>query len=528
MAYITEQKVGKHVYLYECVSYRNAQGKPRNKKKPVGKVDPVTGERRYKLEYRERMRLSGTPVETASTEPVFSVEDIRKSSLLAYGAFHLLQGIAESSGLTEVLAEAFPDHWAELFMLAAHLVINGEPFMYCADWIESSESYPVGDLSSQRISEMLTVLQPEAREFFYQAWCERRMEAEYLALDVTSVSSYSALIEDAEWGYNRDGEDLPQVNLCLLVGEQSRLPIYQVLYAGSLNDVGTLRTTLRRFDRITGGKPVLLVMDKGFYSQQNVADMLAAEDAKKFIVAVPFTSGFAKKQVEHERQCIDSITKTLRIGGEKTLRAVTREHKLGSGHTLHAHLYFSPDKAYGRREDLFAHVALLRDEAEANPAKYVHSPEHRNYLDIRASADGYTVHIKEDAVDAALGLRGWLLLLSSDVSSAKEAIQIYRAKDVVEKGFLRLKCDLDLGRLRVHSQERMQNKVFVGFLSLILLSRIHAVMSENGMYARMTMKQLLRTMAKHRVQTINSERILYPATKTQREIYKAFGLSVPV
>ena len=525
-----EQKVGKHIYLYECVSYRNANGEPRNTKKPVGKLDPSTGERHYKPEYIERMRQAGTPIEIPSTEKIYSVEDIRKSSILECGAFHLLRSISEASGLIEALAEALPQHWMEVFTLAAHLVTNGEPFMHCADWIKNTESYPVGSMSSQRISELLATILPEMRERFYQAWCRHRMEAEYLALDITSISSYSELIEDIEWGYNRDGENLPQVNICLLVGEKSKLPIYQTIYTGSLKDVSTLRTTLRRFDKITGGKPVLVVMDKGFYSKKNIDDMLLKEGLQRFMVAVPFSSGFAKKQVKGERKDIDIIAKTIRIGGE-TLRAVTKERAWSNGHKVYAHIYFSPGKAYGRREDIFGHVAMLRDEAEANPAKYANSSEHKKYLNIRKSdmsENGYTISIREEAVCAALGTQGWLVIISNDVANAKEAIQIYRAKDVVEKGFLRLKCDLDLGRIRVHSQERMQNKVFVGFISLILLSQIHSVMTAHEMYGDMTMRQLLRTLARHRIQIINGERIIYPVTKAQREIYEAFGVRLPV
>jgi transposase len=120
--------------------------------------------------------------------------------------------------------------------------------------------------------------------------------------------------------------------------------------------------------------------------------------------------------------------------------------------------------------------------------------------------------------------------LSNDEVRAKEALRIYRAKDVVEKGFLRLKVDLDLdlGRLRVHCQERMQNKVFIGFISLILLSSIHSVMMDKDLYDMMTMKQLLRNLSKHRVHLIDGKRVIYPATKTQKDIYDAFGVSVPV
>jgi len=35
----------------------------------------------------------------------------------------------------------------------------------------------------------------------------------------------------------------------------------------------------------------------------------------------------------------------------------------------------------------------------------------------------------------------------------------------VEMGFLRLKNSLELGRLRVHREDIMRNKLFVGFIS---------------------------------------------------------------
>ena len=530
MPYITEQRVGKHTYLYECISYRNAAGQPRNKRVSIGKIDSITGERHYKPEYIERMKSAGTPVKISITEKTFSLEDVRKSSLLEYGAFYLLKSISEKIGLDDTLKEALPRCWKEVFMLATHLVVNGEPFMHCFDWIEETESYPVEDMSSQRISELLAEITPDEREHFYQAWCRHRQENEYLALDITSVSSYSELVEDVEWGYNRDGENLPQINICMLMGEKSRLPVYQTVYAGSLKDVTTLESTIKRFDRITGGKPVLTVMDKGFYSKYNVDTMLSTEYAQRFVIAVPFTSRFAKNQVSGERKDIDTVGNTIRLGGE-TLRGVTKERAWGNGRSVYAHIYLAPRKAHGRREDIFGHISTLRDEAEIEPERCAKSREHKKYLNIRKSEktdSGYTVSIRENAVNTALGTHGWLVLISNDVTTAKDAIYIYRAKDVVEKGFLRLKCDLDLGRLRVHSQDRMQNKIFIGFIALILISHIHVVMTNNDMYGKMTMKKLIRTMAKHRAQVIGGEYILYPVTKIQREIYEAFAIDVPV
>jgi transposase len=43
-------------------------------------------------------------------------------------------------------------------------------------------------------------------------------------------------------------------------------------------------------------------------------------------------------------------------------------------------------------------------------------------------------------LEEAIGMAGWLVILSNDIEDPKETLRIYRAKDVVEKGFLRLKC----------------------------------------------------------------------------------------
>ncbi len=73
-----------------------------------------------------------------------------------------------------------------------------------------------------------------------------------------------------------------------------------------------------------------------------------------------------------------------------------------------------------------------------------------------------------EVVTKELETAGWLVMGSNDVADAKETLSIYRQKDVVEKRFLRLKTNLDLGRLRVHRDDRIQNKVFIGFLALTL------------------------------------------------------------
>jgi transposase len=530
MSSIVTQKVGKYTYLYESFSYRDKEGKPKNKRKTVGKLDSATGQPIYKAEYLERMVAEGQPIPVSENGSPFTTEDIRRSSIRDYGAFYLYHNLAEQMGLLDVLGKALPGCWEEVFNLAAYLISTGDPFAYCEDWLAETEAFAVGPMTSQRVSELLYRITNEDRAIFYRTWCGLRSEQEYLALDITSTSSYAEMIDSVEWGYNRDKENLPQINICLLMGYQSRYPIYQTVYGGSLKDVSTLQATISTFKALAGEKPMIAVMDKGFYSAKNINAMLSEKQHVDFAIAVPFTGKFAKGLVKSESKDIDTLDNTI-VNGKETLRAVTKVRKWDSEHRIYAHVYYNARKAMGIKEDLYTHVATLRERAMEMPEKFASDPDYAKYLIIRRSekvAGGYTVNVQDDVVAAELETAGWMVIVSNHIANAKEAIKIYREKDIVEKGFLRLKNSLDLGRVRVHSETSMQNKVFIGFISLILLSAIHNTMADKGLYAKMTMKKLILTLTKLKLQVVNGVRVLFPVTKEQRTIYEAFDIKEPV
>ena len=530
MSSIVRQTVGNKIYLYESTSYRNVEGKPRNKRVPIGKIDPSTNQPIYKAEYLDRMVESGAQFAEVAPLKTFTLNEIRQSSVLEFGAQYLFRNIAQNIGLLDALQKALPNTHQEIFMLACFLVTSGDPFLYCEEWLSKTAHPEISSLSSQRISDLLQIITPEEREAFYQTWCALRAEQEYLALDITSTSSYSTGIQDVEWGYNRDNEHLPQINLCMLMGETSRLPIYQVPYSGSLKDVSTLETTLLKMDAISAKKKTLIVMDKGFFSTRNVNAMLNRPEPTRFIIAMPFTSKFAQGMVDSERKDIDCLDKTLVIG-EQSLRAVTKKRAWNKDHKLYTHVYYDAMKGAKIREELYAYVASLREQAEADPVVAQTDSESQKYLIIRKSEHaptGYTINIREELVAQKLKNAGWLVVLSNDVVDAKRALVIYRQKDVVEKGFWRLKTQLDLGRLRVHRDDSMQNKLFIGFIALILMSYLHTVMSDKALYKKMTIKKMLMTLSKLKTQNINGSRILFPLTKEQKIIYNAFSVIEPV
>ena len=108
--------------------------------------------------------------------------------------------------------------------------------------------------------------------------------------------------------------------------------------------------------------------------------------------------------MESERKDIDRVENTIVVNGE-SMRAVTKERVWSQDHKVYTHIYYNAKKANGIREDLFAHVALLRESAEKEPAKYVDDAECKKYLNIRKSEKsetGHTVNIRCDVVEEDL------------------------------------------------------------------------------------------------------------------------------
>lgn len=525
MGSIVRKKIGNQIYLYESESYRNEEGKPRTRQKHIGKINPITGQEEFKPEYLRERKFDGIETPT-QTEATFTVTAIRNSTVREFGAYYLFEKIAETSGLISVLKESFPYRWEQIFNLSCFLVACGEPLLYCEDWLAKTECIPCNSLASQRISEQFQSISIDERMLFYENWAKFRCEHEYLALDITSISSYSELIGDIEWGYNRDKEKLPQINLCLLMGEKTRLPVFQVTYSGSISDVSTLKTTLSLASNIPLEKTTI-VTDKGFCKVKNINDLLTDERGFKFLVAMSFSLKFAKDAVANEKDTIDKIENTI-VLGDDVLRGVTREQIWNKKHKVYTHIFYDNAHATQVRDKLFGRIATLVECAKQNPKDAAFTADFAKYLVINMEQGILEVSINHNVVEDELRHTGWLVLLSNNIADARDAIRIYRAKDVVEKGFLRMKNCLDLGRLRVHSDNAVQNKIFVGFIALIIMCFIHNTMSVKNLYKNDTMKSMLKTLEKLKVQYINGARILYPLTKQQRDILVDFGFPEPV
>jgi len=184
MASITKQTVGNNTYLYESHSFRDEEGRPRNTKVKIGKIDRKTGRAVYNEEYIDRMNEAGTPViipETDISEKVYEALDNIKS----YGLFYFLEKIAEKIKLISILQQTIPKYWREICNLCFYIISSDKPLAYMEYWLSENESYPCTRMSSQRLSELLAAFGHKEHSEFFRMWNDVNESDEYMALDIT-------------------------------------------------------------------------------------------------------------------------------------------------------------------------------------------------------------------------------------------------------------------------------------------------------------------------------------------------------
>ena len=185
-----------HTYRYEDKAYWDKGKKQgRHKRIYLGKVDVASNE---------------------VIKPKININRINSVGSRSYGAFHLLRAISEKLNLTSTLKNIFGAKYENILILAFYELMERQPMYLCENWSEENITFSNKVLYSSKISELFASITEEDKLNFFKTWAKDKFENEYVALDITSVSSYAQLLEQVEYGYNRDHEKLPQINLTML------------------------------------------------------------------------------------------------------------------------------------------------------------------------------------------------------------------------------------------------------------------------------------------------------------------------
>ena len=452
------------------------------------------------------------------------------------GIVRVLWEISSSIKLTDTLKEAFPKTWRSILSVAFYYVSSGRNAAYLFPlWEEDHESpLLVKALADPGISLLFSGMEEARRKEFLKAWRNVSSSGKACFNDITSISSYSRENEMMEFGYSRDHEDLPQVNLGLIVDSGSKLPLYYHVHDGSIHDVSTLEHVMKEGFAFNMHK-LMFVMDKGFYSRQNVSAMYS--NKYSFIIAMTLSSGTAKKAIDEVRSTIRHPMNIITTDNGEAVYAKTTDSHWGS-ESFHwpcrFHVYTSENEDIGKR-GIRLDIKLRECFNELNAGEWVeaHIPLYAKYFEMNECENGVKRYsYKEDAlVKAESHYSGYLVLVTDQIElSAKEVLDIYRSKDAVEKAFYDLKNEQDAKRLGTHGMAAMDGKLFTLFISAILISEIRRRMA--GLKEEWTLNKVRTaldkiTFSKVKVEHLKKTRNLMGIVTARQRTYLARLLDCP-
>jgi len=505
---IMVRRSGTYHYVYKIIrSYRNDKGQATSERISIGKLDEKSGlllpNNNYWLYY-----------EQDAIELLPSFDSIR-----SLGATFLITTILRSFQIEHILkATLGPERAAQVLTAATYMVCRGNIMEHILGWCEGYTLHETA-MSDRQASALFASITHDERMAFFKLWARKHPKDCYLAYDVTSFSSYAKGIEDTEWGYNRDGDKLPQINLGCYMGYESALPLFYVTYPGSIVDKSHMSYMMAYNDDL-GIDDATFVMDKGFASTVNIRYMHSKQ--LPYILSVTVRHKATKDAIDKVRDTILSMKQ--RIG-----QGVYADHVRGFfyGELSNMHIYYDPGLAEAHRADLYRTVEAQKERlGQLEQLTKREAKRYSAFFDIDLAKDGsFTLECSHPRIDEAAKNAGFFCLLTSTGLDSAEVLNIYRRKDVIEKGFDDLKNHIDMKRLRTHNTHTTDGKLFCAFVALIAASHINARLGTFMRDNSMSKDSVIAELEKIKAVIVSADRrLMNPITKTQRSILETFGL----
>lgn len=466
--------------------------------------------------------LGRVDLETGKIIPKESRSRPKEEYAKHYGSVRFLDGIQKDMGIFEDLDEVFTALAPNIMGAAMALAINPtsmDSIHYTVENTVIRETMKLrGTLSPSTmgtVCEDVGGMMNTMDRFFTRRIA--RSSSGFFSLDLTSVSTYSKMGGWAQWGHNRDGEDLKQTNIAM-VTDGDGIPVMFRMLPGSIADMAVMKDTVR--DMKDMGCKGRMVMDRGFESAANVSALMdldmdftmpsnvKAEPIKKLMSkaidelkassSFAFHEGKAYKYAEYEVGVIDTED------GYEYIVEVPRNHRdsaavnerFAKARKLKAFVVFDPSKASDDITKMMSMVSetemRLENTKHRDPELTYRKlpPFVRRYLDYTVDDDGY-MHIerKQNAFTFADNRAGMFVMLASSGTTFDQMMTSYDVRDWVEKAFDVYKNELEGDRNNTGNPERARGRLFIKFIALMMRIRIQNVLRDHD-------RDVLRTKAK--------------------------------
>ena len=448
---------------------------------------------RRKTQPAEAVAVPETTVTKADTgkEPEIKVETASSQYPLEtkrIGGTALFIEVAKQIGLWEDFSKTWGEtacavacslacHWLSTAHNAAYLFKSWSanyalPFPHCIDGKEITEFF-----------ESLAACEGWEKTFF-GARLARMPEDEIYSYDSTNIATKACEISDGQYGKSKDGGYRRQIGMSVLFGQRSGLPVMFRLFPGNIADVSTVVDLLSRVDMIDPGRLVAAVLDRGYFSLENIERCI--DGNHKVLIAAKTGVSWVKDALESAMSDMWDARYRLR-GCPVWGKTIEKELDFGGGkkHTVWVHVFRDDQKSHIANMEFFAELDQFEDQWNSHTAL---QQQNRQALQASSLLKYYkkpsglpgvcTLERDFDQINEATRYFGFFASVSTMKCDAQQAIETYHHRDNIEKCFKAGKSDCNMDALRSHTEATMKGRFIVSFFALTVLSELRRRMRQ--------------------------------------------------
>ncbi len=465
-------------------------------------------------------------------------ENTGRSSALKAGTYMVINQVVKDLGLSEKLEAAFGARNSGLILdLAAYSIITeNNAAQYYPDYAYNHPLFTpnMRAYSDSTISDFLRDLSEDQRQMFLNLWNEERNKREriYVSYDSTNKNCEAGDISMLEYGAAKVDAGLPIFNYAIGYDVNNREPLMYEKYPRSINDVSKLQYMIAKVKGY-GYNNIGFILDRGYFSKENLKFM--DDNGFAFIIMVKGIKDFIHDQIRQQKGSFESDWGNQIAEFGVYGKTVHTFVYASDSRKRYVHIYYSAAKAAGERARFEENIQQMQSflDAHRNEEREFGATFEKYFFLHRDKESGVFVYAepKLQVIRDEMELCGYFAIITSEKMNAKQAIGLYKNRDESEKLFRADKSYLGNGVLRVASEEAANNKIFIGYIALIIRCRIYTALKDKvSTMAKkpnyFTVPAAIRELEKIELcsHLDNVYRMDHAVTKTQREILSAFGI----
>lgn len=318
---------------------------------------------------------------------------------------------------------------------------------------------------------------------YFQNRAARATSKASVAVDTTTISSYSEHLNDVRYGYNKDGNGLAAVKLLTLFSLRDHQPIAFMRQPGNIPDVISVLNALKQLSVLGMDKP-LVVLDGGFFSDENIFTFM--QKHTKFLMRGTIDGRWIRPELDPVMDTFETPSNVcpydsnvygttrpivLQFDSERkyTRNGINKGDIVSEEHRIYLHFYLNVDKARIEKAAVLDEIKSVKQQLEQGVDEVLLTKSEQNivkkYLKVSRTPKRFSVQMDDDAILKETRYYGYFILLSNNKMSTFDALREYRLREKTEEGFRIDKQYNDAHVTRSKTTTSLEGRFFCQFVA---------------------------------------------------------------